>query len=369
MPWTTDEIWKNWLGGSRVSLNIFEIVRAFNHVEEILGREWVDACRWHLGQMEQGAAVTLRVAMIGKELMSVAGAGGLADLVERLRAGDTAAASELTAAYLLTSGREDTTEIEFAPVVDVDGGPRVPDFRIRTESDPWTYVEVSRALDSDASEQARALLHRLSAGGLTIARSFALEVVLWRDPTPDDERRLIEHIAVLAQRDGVVREDVNGLASLFLNHSAPAEIIPQPADGQPRAAYAAVVGGGSQPQRQITVRLPFVDQRAETILTAEARQLPRGGPGLVIVDVRRQPTALDAWEPLVLRRFGPTQHTRVSGISMFMPSMITTDAGYTIRPLIKLITNPHASTALPSWIIAAIDEIRAENRRLMQRPD
>jgi hypothetical protein len=61
----------------------------------------------------------------------------------------------------------------------------------------------------------------------------------------------------------------------------------------------SVVGPG-QPNRQILVRAPFADLRAETVLTADAKQLPRQEPGLVMVDVAAQPTAFESWADLTL---------------------------------------------------------------------
>src|SRR5262249_40342315 len=116
-------------------------------------------------------------------------------------------------------------------------------------------------------------------------------------------------------------------------------------------------------------RVPFADQRARVVLSAEARQLPKNEPGLVMVDVTGQPTALESWADLVPRRFTPTQYTRVGGVLLFMTAITLTPLGLTWLPSLKLIPNPHAAIPLTGWITGVIEETRAESRRLTGRPD
>lgn len=130
----------------------------------------------------------------------------------------------------------------------------------------------------------------------------------------------------------------------------------------------SVVGPG-QPNRQIVVRTPFADQRAEDILTAEAKQLPKNESGLVMVEVTRQPTAFDSWAKLVPRRFTPAQHTRVGAVLLFSTAVMPTKQGLTWLGNMKLIPNPHAQPSLPGWITEVVEETRADSRRLTERPD
>ena len=144
---------------------------------------------------------------------------------------------------------------------------------------------------------------------------------------------------------------------------------PVPGDQIARLAFGRAFYGPDLPSRQVIVRMPFSDERAEEILNAEARQLPRDTAGLIMVDVARQPTAFSSWEALALRRFTPTQHTRVGGIVLFMYATQPTDQGLALLPHVKLIRNPHARIPLPDWIIETVEATREQMRAMTGRPD
>jgi hypothetical protein len=87
-----------------------------------------------------------------------------------------------------------------------------------------------------------------------------------------------------------------------------------------------------------------------------------------MVDVGGQPSALDSWPQLIPPRFTSSQHTRVAGVLLFMTGMTLTTGGLKTLIYPKLITNPHATMPLPSWIIEVVDRIRAEHQRATGRP-
>ena len=68
-------------------------------------------------------------------------------------------------------------------------------------------------------------------------------------------------------------------------------------------AVAGMVVGPDAPNRQVVVRIPSSDERAAAVLKAEAKQLPEDGPGLVMVNTNRQPSAFTSWPDLVRGRF------------------------------------------------------------------
>jgi len=198
-----------------------------------------------------------------------------------------------------------------------------------------------------------------------------LEIVFWRDPVEGEEDELVRQACYACQTADGGRRDIGGLASLMVKSGDPSVVVPSilPEDDGTRMSFAQTIMGPGQPNRQIVVRAPFADQRAEVILTAEARQLPTGESGLVMVDVTQQPTALESWADLVPRRFTPAQHTRVGGVLLFMTATTLTTLGVTWLPFLKLIPNPHASKPLAAWITDVVEETRAESRRLTGRPD
>jgi hypothetical protein len=126
---------------------------------------------------------------------------------------------------------------------------------------------------------------------------------------------------------------------------SPTPVEPEPV---PMYAMARTFQGPGQSSKQVLARMPFSDERAEDVINAEAQQLPKDTPGLIMVEVGSRPTALSSWEPLARRRFTPNQHTRIGGIILFMHATQPVAQGLAFLPHVKLITNPHARLPLPS---------------------
>jgi hypothetical protein len=371
MPWTLEEIEREWLGGEHVQLPSVDVVRAFDAAERVRGREWVlSTTSLPGGGRQWGFVPFLRVYSFGQRVQAISGAPGAAALLQRLVQCDAAAEGELTAIYLLRS-RHPEAETEIEPEVTVGGRRRHPDFRIRSGAARWTYVEVTQLNPSAASEGTQDVLRRLAEHAMTILRPFVLEVVLWRDPAEDEADELVTQLREACAAPEGERRDIRDIASVVVKSGDPSVVIPSilPKDDGTRMSLAQSIVGPGQPSRQIVVRAPFADQRAEVILSAKARQLPKDESGLVMVDVSAQPTALDSWARLVPRRFTPVQHTRIGGVSLFMTATMLAAQGVMWLPLVKLIVNPHARVSLPGWIAAAVEDTRAETQRLTTRPD
>jgi len=371
MSWTLGEIESEWLGGERVQFPPEDVVRAFSVAEQVRGREWVLSTMSIPGGGRQwGFAPFLRVYAFGKRIEAVTGAPGADTLLARLLQDDRAADSELTAIYLLRS-RCPETEVEIGPEVTVGDSHRRPDFRIRRGTGHWTYVEVTQLNRSQASVRTQEVLRRIAGQVILLSQPFVLEIVFWRDPVEGEEDELVRQACYACQTADGGRRDIGGLASLMVKSGDPSVVVPSilPEDDGTRMSFAQTIMGPGQPNRQIVVRAPFADQRAEAILSAEARQLPTTESGLIMVDVAKQPTAFESWAELVPRRFTPVQHTRVGGVLLFMTATTLAVQGMTWLSYIKLISNPHANIPIPAWITDVVEETRAESRRLTGSPD
>jgi hypothetical protein len=303
-------------------------------------------------------------------VQAIDGALGAEALYKRLSQGDRAAESELTAACLFRSRRQ-TAEVEFGPQIVLGSRRRCPDLRIRDGGAPWTYVEVTQLNRSTASDRAQGLLTRITNELIVLKRPIVLEIVFWREPLAAEEDELIRQACDACNSPDERRHDLAGLASLLVKSGNSAAVVPSilPPNAGTHMSIARTVGGSGEVNRQILVRVPFADQRAETILTSEARQLPKNESGLVMVDVTAQPTAFASWPELVPRRFSGRQHTRVGGVLLFMTAVRPTDSGMALLPHLNLIPNPHARVPLPAWITDVVEETRAETNRFTGRPD
>src|ERR1700743_1018163 len=101
MPWTFKEIESDWTPG-KLAIPDEEIVSAFDRVEKILGRDWIEASRTVASITKRGSAPTLNVISMGQKLAMIEDLLPQAEhLIEHTRKGDQAAGTELTAIYLL----------------------------------------------------------------------------------------------------------------------------------------------------------------------------------------------------------------------------------------------------------------------------
>ena len=348
------------------------VLDAFRVAEEIRGEDWVRSCTYlPSGYRQLGYASILRVLWFAERVQVIRDGINSPNLIDRLRAGDAAAESELTAIHVLRSENRDTT-LEIGPTVQVGSRVRKPDFRIAKQGEPWTHVEVTTLRRSNASQQVQAVLAQLADRVMASPDSFVLEVVFSRIPSDEELDALVARAAHEFGSPDARKIEFSDLAVLIFKAVPTATMVsPTPIEGDPVPMYAMArtLQGPGQATKQVLARMPFSDQRAEDVINSEAQQLPTGTPGLIMVEVTAQPTALSSWEALAKRRFTPTQHTRVGGIILFMHATQPTEQGLAFLPHVKLITNPHARLPLPQWISDAVEATRAHVRGLTGRPD
>jgi len=352
MGWSIDEIETNFLRGriDTIALAPEVVLANFERVENILGRDWI------MSEMSgRGLAPTMHVIGMGLRLAALEGIDQTEQLIEHIRRGDQNADAELTAIYLIRSPRP-SAQFQLYPEV----GSRKADFRVRDDDEQWTTVEVTQPTTSQERQRVQNILRRLTEALSKMDCQFTLEVLFRREPTEEEIAVLCDRLPEFCRLGEQKQAELAGeLGFLFLNQLPLGQLvnrqIPQLGD-TPLIGLAMFAGGGQGggPHHQVSVRIPFTDERAEEILRAEARQLPDQGVGLIMVDVAHASGSFQAWESLIRRRFQPTIHTRVSGVCLFEGGMVPTDQGYDWLLHTKLITNPHAQLPLPVWIEAGL---------------
>jgi hypothetical protein len=353
MPYTWQEIRDDWLGGANsLAMSPDKVVASFNRVAEEFGDEWIEASRTRNGSTSRGLQSTLRIISLGQMFLAVGRPAGSGALLEKIRKRKIDAWAELCGMYLLSSDKPDIT-VEVEPEVTVGSRRRRPDFRVRSGDEPWTYVEVTLASRNSAAQKAiLGSLDRLIHLVDSCTGSYALEVFLKREPG-DQELDLIESLireqhAAMGQAEA---ELPSGLGTLYWNQYPPG-FVTLDDHGEPYTprlgATAAALHNGEH--RHILVRWPFTDMRAEDMLTAEARQLPRDAPGIVMIQTSGAVGAMKTWRAIIERRFQPRMHTRVSAVCLFTSSVQSPDSGGHWLPECKLILNSHARSPLPDWI-------------------
>ena len=321
------------------------------------------------GINKAGAGPTFRVISMGVRLASVEDLPGSQQIVNKLRGGDESAESELHALHLLRSA-DPTCLVELEPTVGAADDNRKCDFRIKRDTDPWVYVEVTRPDTSEAQSRVEMMLQTICDRVTSINRAFALEVFFLREPTDEElataSAAAIEFCSVQQPADGVVRKQMpNGIGLLILNQQAMGQVVlnDHGEEKVPRLGMAKAITG--QPNRRVAVRVPFADQRAKRLLTAEAKRLPTHAPGLIMVELAAAPGAFRSWEAIIRRRFQPAMHTRVGGVVLFSGGLAPTDRGIASVLNAKVIANPHAKISLPEWIGRVIGAARESYDRLI----
>lgn len=353
MAYTWQEIEQDWLGGgSGLAASHDEVLSAFNEVASRFGRDWVEATRTKNGIASRGMAPTLYIVSLGQLLRALDGVPNTARLLEKVRQGDADSRAELIAIYLIRAGNPDAV-VEAEPEVQVGTRHRKPDFRTQMAGEPWTYVEVTNPNTSDAQADVLSGLDRLTRLVERCSGSFALEVFLKREPTAAQLGLIAAEIEQGHQTAGQSTVELPaGLGTLYWNHQPPGGMVLDD-HGQPYtprlSSVRAAIGDGQH--RHIAVRWPFTDTRAETFIRHEARQLPTDAPGLIMIFTSGTAGAMKAWRALAERRFQPSLNTRVSAVCLFSSGIRPTDRGEDWQPECKLILNPHAAHALPSWIV------------------
>ena len=353
MEWSIEEIEQHLLHRkiTDIALPSEKIVGAVNRIGDVLGTEWITS-----ESSAKGLSPAMRIISMGLRLTSLDGVRESEELIEQIRRKDPSAEAELTAIYLFRSN-DPLVEVELHPAV----GSRKADFRLRRGTGPWTTAEVTRAATSKEQQRINAILRRLADALSKIDAPFALEVLFRREPTDDEVSLLCERLPEFCKLPGEQQAAlVDEMGFLFLNHTDVGRLLlhelPELAD-TPLIGLVTLVGGGPDggPHHQVAVRIPFSDKRAEQFLTAEARQLPKEGRGLVMIEGPSSASELKVWSPLVQRRFQPRIHTRVSGVCLFAGGMVPVAGRYNWLVQAKLLTNPHAKAPLPDWIRAAVE--------------
>src|SRR5262245_59352934 len=240
--WTWEQIEREWLGGGKIAVSPEEAVAAFDRVETLLGADWIKGSRGLTGTAS-GLSPTLSVVNMGQLLAVLNGVGSTEPLLDKIRRGDHSAFAELTAIYLIRSGRPESG-VELEPEVTVVGRNKKPDFRLSLTGEADTYVEVTQPNLSEEHEQAQRTLHQIAGTIEGIKKGFALEVFLRRVPTDAEAETIRSRLPVFCTQDGVHREDLGEVGFLLLNQDPPGGIELRSHDGEenrPRIGTALAI--------------------------------------------------------------------------------------------------------------------------------
>ncbi len=335
-----------------VALPAEVVVAAVNRVEQVLGTGWIEAETSSV----KGLAPAMQIIGMGLRLASLESVANSEKLITNLRRRDQNAEAELTAIHALRSS-EPSVLVELQPAV----GHRRADFRVKkSDEEKWTIVEVTQPDSSEEQKRLDDILRRITGTFEKSEQPFSLNIEFLREPTEDEIKILCERLPDFCRLPGQQRAAlVDGMGFMFLNYVPIGHLLlpelPELAD-TPMIGVTAFFSGesGGGPHHQVSVRIPFTDERAKEILRDEAKQLSKKEPGLVMINVPTNSKELRAWVSLVGRRFQPDIHTRVGGVCLFAGGMVQVGDRYNWLIQTNLLLNPYAKIALADWVQKAI---------------
>jgi hypothetical protein len=351
MSWNREKLEAEWIGAPIDALgdHAASAVSAFDCVEKHLGAAWLAQ---RLLQAS-GIVPTEGIVFLGECLAAIENLQGFEMLVEKVRHEDFLALSEMEAVWMfrLMGG----VEVELAPALHVGGATKKPDFRVRRADERWTYVEVTHPDVSDAAVAAQTLLQRIQ-GVVAIRREFSMEIFLRREPNTTEEQVILAAATGLADSEMFETIDLPQVALITKQPFIGPIVTPLDHPGEdnkcPRFGAATCVtgGDGTEPQRLVSVRMPFSDDRADSFLKREAKQLSKSERGLIMMDMKATRSGIKSWVSLLRRRLQPDLHTRVGGICLFARGIELAPPSFQLLFDFATIENPHAHQTLPRWI-------------------
>lgn len=351
MLWNRERLEAEWIGAPIEALGdrAASAVSAFDCVEKHLGADWILQRHIHAS----GIAPTIGIVFLGECLAAVEGLQGCGRLIEKVRHNDFSALSEMEAVRMFRLMGD--VEIELEPALRVGEATKKPDFRVRRADERWTYVEVTHPDVSVSAVAAQTLLKRLQ-GVVAIRREFSMEIFVRCEPSTTEEKAILAAATGLADSERFETVDLPELALITKQPFTGPIVIPLDHPGEdnkcPRfgAATSVHCSDGTEPQRLVSVRMPFSDDRADSFLKSEAKQLSRSERGLIMMDMKATRSGVKGWVPLLSRRLQPNLHTRVGGICLFARGIELAPPSFQLLFDFASIENPHAHQKLPPWI-------------------
>lgn len=138
-----------------------------------------------------------------------------------------------------------------------------------------------------------------------------------------------------------------------------ADPIETPSDSDPNVFdeiappkfYCTSLQSGPNGFKKGTAGIQVTDDAADRILSAEAQQLPKGGPGIVVLDLTSVIGGVKEWGPLIARRLQPNLNRRINAV--ILVADIRTTKGP--DPSTLVLEHPNPRTPFPEDILVRFE--------------
>jgi hypothetical protein len=349
MAVSRSEIEERWLGQPLPENEADRIVESFNRVEQILGRPWLEA--W-LAPGIVGPFVALPIYLLGIQLSVLCHAKGAEKLIQRLQAREPAALSELHSIALCVVSND--VEIEIEPPVTVGDAEKIPDFRLRRPGERWVWVEVTQPNYSESAQIAQRAAASLRNLLTKVPDGMEVQIRFRTEPSDTDLNSVRTEV-----EQATLNQLIDRPAFIIHTRTATPVLTPIGDDEQGRPIFGnAVFRANGENRALLSVRVPYTDLRGQQVIDAEARQLPKEGPGLICIATGHG----KYWQSLIERSFSPTIRRRISGALLFQTGIVPGEHGIELQTAGRLLRNPYAREPLPSWLETSLHRLPATFR-------
>lgn len=227
---------------------------------------------------------------------------------------------------------------------------RVCDFRFCRTLE-WVYAEVSGRAVSEVQKSTSSLLEAIASAAARAFPGQHAKVAIVGHGDPPAISRIQEWIRSTGGDciglEGYARFKLDGFDTAADSDDF-FEVVPEPRlmaimlanDEHGILSYKGTAAG------------TVADYAAERVFQTEAAQLPRTGPGILILDVSTVIDGLEQWAPFIQRRFQPNINTRVSAV-VLIRHILKQDGLHSDG---KVFVNPHAAEPLERF---CLDDLHA----------
>jgi hypothetical protein len=309
-----------------------------------LTEHWPEHVQALVARPTRGLGVVLGAIDLGLVLADTASLVGFGPVLDRLRAGERSAFSELTVgATFLRLG--------FLPALEVAVEGKVPDL-VLTVGSTLVYAEVIAPNRSEIVKAATDQISEIAGAMLAAGPGGSVELFLDFDPDSVDAATLSRTIA-----DSPYIEQPMEIPSVgrFVKRpfSFPPIVTPtidSRTSGTVLGVARAIVEGENG--ALVAVRLAVFDGRAKRLLAGELHHFSKNSSNVLVIDSGGVPGGVSDWVPSITRCFQPNQNTRISAVVLYQAGIIGNPLDF--HRTWKVLPNPHAANPLPKVLLDAL---------------
>jgi hypothetical protein len=310
---------------------------------ETLDRLWPEYLDRIVTMPLRGIAVITPAIHIGTVLKACEPLTGFPEVLARIRQGEQSALSEAVITAALAS-------IGYCPELGPILGKNRLDVLVQTEDAP-VYIEVISPDRADAIVEVHNAIHTLARRICEAQKGMKIELLVE-----------VEVNQAIADRAVSFLENAN-VSSQIQEIPGIGKFIKERSDGNlvvaPRITHASettILGAAFSMSAESTlaaVRTPISDSRVQRLFTAELHHFSKSATNLLIVDVTRASGGIPGWQPLIQRRFQPTQNRRIGAVVLYA-SGIVAGSRPTLKQTWRVLQNPHCYRPIPESLLVRI---------------